>query len=181
MASSNPDVRCPPFEIERGFDAILAFLIFALGGFAIAVATFVSFWVARVLWYRPPGMSLSKVFVIGVFATVYGFNFCLAFLSSALVVAAVVVAFVVWRFRHVSAGCLAGLLAACPVIVLAQVSLFGVRYDFIIETEADAFTATDVLTRFSPLLVPALAGAWFAVRQRQRRGRHPAADPASAP
>ena len=185
VSSSFASLRPSPWRLQ-GYDAALVFFIFAGGGFVVAVATYVMSWEATLFWDPPTGMpALVVIFegmpLIGLIATVYGFGFVWTYLSFTLGIAATVAALAVWRYERISVRCLMGLLAVCPLIVFAQVRVFGAPYDPTPETEADLLTPTGSLIRFSPLLLPALVSAWFVVRRWQSRGRDRGVPTAPAP
>ena len=164
-------MRPPLDQRRRSLKAVEAFAAFGAGGFGIAVGSYVASWEAALVWDQFSASSFTEVVTvgmpfIGVAATAYGCGFAWAYLSAALLFSASVAAISVWRLGRVPAACLAGTLVTCPAIVFAQVRVFGITFDPIAETDADALTATTVVLRFSPLLVPASVGAWLFVRKR---------------
>ena len=187
-----PDIagESPSAAASRNRRAVWTWLVFAVGGFAIAIATFVAYGEGRLLWGMlsgdaPGGSASLAMFVgmpmVGLLGLVYGIGFVSAYLSIALGVAATGAAAAIWRTGRISVGHLVGLLVTCPVAVCVQASVLGIRFDPTAEAEDDALTMPRVVILFSPLLVPALVGAWLIVRRWCDRGgdrmRYPAPTP----
>jgi hypothetical protein len=172
LARSSLGADVSSTRVGRGTDVGLTFLVFAAGGFVLALAALVAAAEVLTVFGALRGDLTLEQVVLGlpiaaVLATVYGFGFMVAYLSLPLIFAATVAAAAAWHYGRVPAACLMALLVICPMVVLAQVSTLGVQFDPGAETEAEALTSFQISVRAFLVCVPALVGPWFVVRQRQ--------------